>query len=108
MKAWIWLAIAILFEVAGTTSLKASYGFSKLIPSLLTFVFYTISFITLAMTLKKVDIGVAYAIWSGVGTALIACLGFIYFGEAMSFWKILSIGLIVLGVIGLNLAGNLH
>lgn len=108
MNAWVWLIIAILFELAGTTSLKISFGLTKLVPSLLTFVFYAISFTTLAIALKKIDVGIAYAVWAGAGTALIAFVGFIFFGESFTFWKGASILLIILGVIGLNLFGNLH
>lgn len=103
MNPWVSLTIAILLEVAGTTSLKISTGLTKLIPSLLTMVFYFSSFIALAFTLKKIEVGIAYAIWSGLGTALIACIGIIYFGESISMQKILFIALIIIGVIGLNL-----
>ena len=68
---WFYLASAILFEVAGTTSMKLSYGFTRLLPSILLFVFYAISFVSLTFAVKKIDMSVSYAIWSGVGTALI-------------------------------------
>lgn len=108
MKTWIWLALAILFEVAGTTFLKISDGFNKTLPSVFTFVFYAISFSFLACALRKIDVGVAYAIWSGLGTALIAGIGFLYFGESLTLIKVISLILIIAGVIGLNLTGNLH
>lgn len=105
MNTWVWLIIAIVFEVAGTTSLKISNGFSKGWPSLFTALFYAASFYLLALTLKKLDVGIAYAMWSGLGTALIACVGIYYFGEVLSLIKVISIILIIVGVIGLNLSG---
>lgn len=105
MKAWIFLVLAILFEVAGTTSMKLSEGFSRLIPSILLFVFYAASFVAVTFALEKIDISVAYAIWSGVGTALIAIVGILFFRETVTVLKIVSIILIIIGVVGLNLAG---
>ena len=100
---WLYLAGAILFEVAGTTSMKLSNGFTKLTPSILIFVFYAISFVSLTFAVKKIDVSVSYAIWSGVGTALIALIGVYYFKESMTPLKLFSLVLIILGVIGLNL-----
>ena len=100
---WLFLAGAILFEVAGTTSMKLSQGFTKLTPSILIFVFYAISFVSLTYAIKKIDMSVSYAIWSGVGTALIAIIGVYYFKESMTILKFFSIVLIILGVIGLNI-----
>ena len=100
---WLFLAGAILFEVAGTTSMKLSHGFTRLTPSILIFVFYAISFVSLTFAVKKIDVSVSYAIWSGVGTALIAVIGVYYFKESMTTLKFFSIVLIIIGVIGLNL-----
>ena len=105
MQYWLFLAGAILFEVAGTTSMKLSEGFTKLVPSVFLFVFYVASFAALIFALKRIDVGVAYAIWSGVGIALIAATGILYFREAATALKLVSIGLIVVGVVGLNLGG---
>ena len=102
---WLYLAGAILFEVAGTTSMKLSLGFTKLVPSVLIFIFYAISFVSLTFAVRKIDMSVSYAIWSGVGTALIALIGVYYFSESMTMLKLASIVLIILGVIGLNLEG---
>ena len=102
---WLYLAGAILFEVAGTTSMKLSQGFTRLTPSILLFVFYAISFVSLTFAVKKIDMSVSYAIWSGVGTALIALIGVYYFKESMTPIKVLSMVLIILGVIGLNIEG---
>jgi small multidrug resistance pump len=105
VKAWIFLVLAILFEVAGTTSMKLSEGFSRLIPSILLFVFYAASFVSVTFALEKIDVSVAYAVWSGVGTALISIIGIFFFRETVTVLKIVSIILIIIGVVGLNLAG---
>jgi small multidrug resistance pump len=108
VKAWIFLILAILFEVAGTTSMKLSEGFSRLIPSILLFVFYAASFVAVTFALEKIDISVAYAVWSGVGTALITIVGILFFRETVTILKIVSIILIIIGVVGLNLAGAMN
>ncbi len=100
---WVLLSIAILFEIAGTTSMKLSDGLTRLWPTIAIFVCYGIAFVFLTLSLKRLDIGVAYAIWSGVGTALIAIIGFLFFKETATLMKVASIGLIILGVIGLKL-----
>jgi small multidrug resistance pump len=78
---WICLALAILFEVAGTTCMKLSVGFTRTVPAVLMGIFYCICFFFLALALKKIDVSLAYAIWSGVGVALIASIGVLYFRE---------------------------
>ena len=106
MLYWFYLLLAIFLEVMGTLCMKVSEGFSKLLPSILMFVFYLASLSALNFALKKFDISMAYAIWSGLGTALITVMGFYLFKESMSLIKIVSIGLIILGVIGLHLTGE--
>lgn len=101
----VFLVLAILAEVVGTTSLKLSQGFSKPLPSVGVIVFYGFSFVLLSFTLKRLEVSVAYAIWSGVGTALIATIGILWFKEPLTAIKIGSLLLIILGVIGLNLGG---
>ena len=108
MQHWFILAGAIALEVAGTTSMKLSEGFTKLVPSVLLFVFYAASFVALTFALKKIEVSVAYAVWSGVGTALIAAIGILYFREAATILKFISILLIIVGVVGLNLSGAKH
>ena len=105
---WIYLALAILLEGAGTTCMKLSEGFTKLVPSILLFVFYTLSFGMLTLALKRIDVSVAYAVWSGVGTALIATIGVLWFKEPMTALKLISLALIIIGVVGLNLGGGTH
>ena len=105
MQSWFLLVAAILAEVGGTTCLKLSYGFSRLAPSLGVFVLYPLSFVFLAAVLKSIDVSVAYAIWSGLGTALVAVIGILILGEPISGIRLLSLGLIVVGVVGLQLSG---
>jgi small multidrug resistance pump len=102
---WVFLAFAILLEVLGTISMKLSAGFTRAVPTLLIFVFYAASFTALTFALKKIDIGLAYAIWSGVGTALITLIGIAFFREPSTILKMASIGLIITGVVGLHLSG---
>ncbi|RLI78313.1 QacE family quaternary ammonium compound efflux SMR transporter [Archaeoglobales archaeon] len=105
---WLYLVLAIISEVIGTTNMKLSQGFTKLIPSILIFVFYGISFTFLTLALKKIDVSIAYAIWSGLGTALIVIIGFLFFREPVTVVKLVSIGLIVVGVVGLHLSEGVH
>ncbi|WP_336112219.1 DMT family transporter [Streptomyces sp. PTD9-10] len=102
---YLLLAGAIAAEVAATTAMKYSEGFSRLWPSLVTALGYLVSFALLARTLKTVSIGTAYAIWAGVGTATIAVIGLMLFGEGLSVTKAAGILLIVGGVVVLNLGG---
>jgi small multidrug resistance pump len=105
---WMYLIIAIVLEVAGTTSMKLAEGFTKPLYSVLLFVFYLSSFAVLTLALKKIDVSLAYAIWAGAGTALIAAIGIFYFNEPVSLSKILGVVLIVGGVVALNLSGGSH
>ena len=105
---WLYLVLAILLEVSGTTCMKLSEGFTKTVPSILLFVFYTLSFCMLTLALKKIDVSVAYAVWSGVGTALVATIGVLWFKEPATALKLISLGLIIIGVVGLNLSGGAH
>ncbi|WP_399883706.1 DMT family transporter [Streptomyces sp. BBFR51] len=102
---YLLLAGAIAAEVAGTTAMKYSEGFSRLVPSLLTALGYVLSFALLAQTLKILSVGTAYAIWAGVGTAAIATIGVTFMGEGMTATKAAGIALIIIGVVVLNLDG---
>ncbi|MGV9244162.1 DMT family transporter [Streptomyces sp. NPDC003710] len=102
---YAFLAGAIAAEVVATTAMKYSESFSRLGPSLLTLLGYVVSFALLARTLKTMSIGTAYAIWSGVGTATVAAIGLVLFGEGLGLAKIAGIVLIVGGVVVLNLGG---
>jgi small multidrug resistance pump len=102
---YVTLAGAILAEVLGTTAMKFSNGFSKLLPSLITGVSYAVAFVLLAQTLKSMAVGTAYAIWAGVGTAAIAAIGIAFIGESVTLLKITGIALVIAGVVVLNLGG---
>jgi small multidrug resistance pump len=106
LMSWIYLLTAIVFEVAGTTAMKMSDGFTKIMPSIAMSIFYILSLTALTFALKKFDVSMAYAIWSGVGTALITAVGFYFFKEEMTAMRVVSIGLIILGVVGLHLSGE--
>ena len=99
------LSLAISSEVAATLALKASDGFSRPLPAVIVVVGYAVSFWLLALVLKHLSVGTTYAVWSAVGTAAIALIGMVAYGEAANALKLASLGLIVLGVIGLNAAG---
>ena len=103
MLAYVYLGIAIVAEVLGTVAMKYSAGFTKGVPTILTVICYGIGFITLTVALKSLPVSNVYAICAGVGTALIAICGVIFFNETMPIQKVLATGLIVVGVIILNM-----
>lgn len=105
---WFFLTLAILSEVAATICMKLSDGFTKSTPSLLMWLFYGTCFYFLTLTLKRVDVSVAYAIWSGVGTALMATVGVLCFREPVSILKVVGIVAIIGGVVALNVSGGTH
>jgi small multidrug resistance pump len=102
---YVMLAGAILSEVLATTALKFTGGFSRFWPSLATFVGYGISFYLLARTLKSLEVGTVYAIWSAIGTALIVAIGIIFLGESVTVPKMAGIALVIAGVVVINLGG---
>jgi multidrug transporter EmrE-like cation transporter len=102
----LYLTIAILSEVAGTVALKYSEGFTRLAPTSAVVIGYGLSFWMLALVLRDLPIGLTYAVWAAVGTALIAAIGIFAFGEPATTLKLLSLALIIAGVVGLNLAGS--
>ena len=101
---WLYLAGAIVFEIGGTTALKLSDGLRYLRPSLAVAVLYGISFACLAIAMRRIELGIAYAVWSGVGTAIIAAVGIVWFREPASALKLVSLALVIVGIVGLNLA----
>lgn len=103
-KAWFYLTLAIFTEVAATTSMKLSAGFTQLEPSILIFIFYGFSLAFLTLSLKRLEIGFAYAIWSALGTLLIFFIGVCFFQETMNLIKTISVGCIIIGVMGLKQA----
>jgi len=104
---WFLLGASILFEISGTVFLKLSDGMSRLGPALGVLVCYLASFWLFAIAVRRIDLAVGYAIWSALGTAGIALISVSHFAESMTWIKVASLGLIVLGVVGLNL-GKVH
>ena len=102
MMNWLYLGIAIVAEVIATSALKASEGFSRLWPSVLVVSGYGIAFFCLSLTLRSIPIGIAYAIWSGVGIVLVAAVGAFVFGQRLDLPALIGMGLILLGVIVIN------
>ena len=102
MHHWIYLSIAIVSEVAATSALKASNGFSRLWPSLIVIVGYGLAFYFLSLTLKTVPVGIIYAIWSGAGVALITIIAWLFMGQPLDAPAIVGLMLIVAGVVVLN------
>lgn len=98
------LAIAIIFGVLGTISMKISHGFTHLKPSLYLAFFYSVSFVALTLAIENIELTTVYAVWSGVGTLLVAVIGILYFKESISFKKIVYLLLIVIGVIGIHIS----
>ena len=102
MLYWLALAGAITLEIGGTVSMKLSHGFTRPVPSVMLFVLYGLSFALMTVAVKRIDMSVSYAIWSGIGTATIALIGVGWFKESLTPTQIISIVAIVGGVIGLR------
>ena len=103
MKNWLILFIAIVAEVVATSALKSSEGFTKPIASIVVVLGYIIAFYCLSLTLKTIPVGIAYAVWSGVGIVLITTVAWIVFDQKLDVWGIIGIVLIMSGVLVLNL-----
>lgn len=103
MNAWLSLAVAIVAEVIATSALKSSEGFSRLWPSVIVIAGYSVAFYALSLTLRHLPVGIAYAVWSGAGTALITVIGLIVFKQKLDAPAFVGIGLIIAGVLVLNL-----
>lgn len=106
--SWIYLILAVILEVSGTTCMKISQGFTKFLPSLFIFIFYGSSLAFLTLTLKKIEVSIAYAVWSALGTALIAAIGIVWFRESINPLKVISLMAIIAGVVGLHLSQGVH
>ena len=102
MRQWFFLLLAIISEVVGTSSLKSTEGFTRFWPSTVVVAGYACSFYFFSLTLKTIPVGVAYAIWSGVGTALIVLIGWIFIGQKLDIPAVVGILLIILCVVVLN------
>ena len=103
MNNWICLALAILAETIATTALKASAGFTRVGPAVLVVAGYAIAFYLLSLTLRSIPLGVAYAVWSGVGIVLITLAGWVLYGQKLDAGALAGIALIVAGVLVMNL-----
>ena len=106
MNPWLTLAGAIVAEVAATSALKASAGFTRPAPTLVVVLGYGLAFWLLSLTLRSLPVGVAYAVWSGLGTVLIAVVGWLAFGQRLDAWAVLGMALILAGVLVLNLLSS--
>ncbi len=100
---YLWLLIAILFEVLATTALKETQGFTRLVPSLVTVAGYALAFYFLSLPLRTMPVGVVYAIWCGAGIILVTMIGWIWFRQALDFPALLGMGFIMAGVMIINL-----
>ena len=103
MNNWVYLGLAIFSEVVATASLKSTEGFTRLVPSIVVLVGYSAAFYFLSLTLDTIPIGVAYAVWSGVGVATITLVSFVLYDQKIDVAGLIGIGLIVTGVIVLRL-----
>lgn len=100
---WLYLTIAIVSEVVATSALKSAEGFTRLVPSMLVIAGYGLAFYFLSLTLKDIPVGVAYAVWSGVGIALVSLIGWIFYRQSLSVGELAGMGFIVFGVILLKI-----
>jgi len=100
---YVYLALAILFETIGTSFLQASQQFTRLLPSVAVLFFYAISFYLLSLVLKVMPVGIAYAIWSGLGIVLITLIGWVVFKQSLDLPAVIGLSLIIAGVIVVNL-----
>ncbi len=101
---WIWLSLAITLEVSATVLMKLSNGFTRVAPTVSMFVLYGLSLVPMVAALKQMEVSAVYAIWSAVGTAAVATLGIFLFDEPAGALKVTSIGLIIVGVVCLNIS----
>lgn len=102
LNAWMILGLAIVAEVIGTTALKASESFTRFVPSLIVVVGYGVAFYCLSLVLKSVPVGIAYAVWSGLGIVLITAVAWLLYGQRIDLAGLLGMGLIIAGVVVLN------
>nr|WP_080921932.1 multidrug efflux SMR transporter [Pseudaminobacter manganicus] len=103
LRNYLYLGIAVLFEVAATTALKETQGFTRLIPSLIVVVGYAFAFYFLSLTVRTMPVGIVYALWSGAGIVLVAAFGWLWFRQGLDFPAMAGMALIMAGVIVINL-----
>lgn len=102
MTHWVYLAVAVIAEVIGTSFLKQAEGFTRLWPSVTVISAYMVAFYFLSLTLRTLPVGIAYAVWAGAGVALIALVGLVVFGQALDWPALIGILMIVAGVVVIN------
>ena len=102
MNKWLMLGIAIVAETIATSALKSSEGFSKLVPSAIVLAGYGVAFYFLSLTLRSIPVGIAYAVWSGVGIVLITTVGWAVFGQKLDAPALIGMALIIAGVVIMN------
>lgn len=100
--SWIYLSIAIVAEIIATSALKSAEGFTRLWPSVITIAGYSIAFYCLSLSLRYIPVGIAYAVWSGVGIVAISIIGLYFFKQSLDLAALIGIGLIIAGVVVLN------
>jgi small multidrug resistance pump len=103
VSGYFYLFLAICAEVVGTLALRYTHGFMKLLPSLIVIVAYSLAFYLLSLALRNIPVGIAYAIWAGVGTAIVAVAGTVLFGERLTIAAVAGLALIIVGVILLEI-----
>lgn len=103
MPHWIYLAIAIVAEVIATSALKASHEFTRLVPTIIVVTGYLTAFYSLTLSLRVIPVGIAYAIWAGLGIVLIAIISWILYGQKLDLPALVGMGLIISGVLVINL-----
>jgi small multidrug resistance pump len=108
MSPWLILCFSIALEVCGTVCLKLSHGMSRPLPILGLILFYLSAFALMSTSLKSLEIGTVYAIWSAAGTALIAIIGIVFFGESIAWGKIVGLVLVIVGVVLLKASNSGH
>lgn len=106
-QSWFALIAAIFFGVCGTISMKLSHGLTQIKPVICLVFFYGLSFVALTFAIKRIDLSVVYAVWSGIGTFLVAIIGFLFFHESISAKKFMYLFLIIIGVVGMHYSDGL-
>ncbi len=106
MKEWLFLGVAIIAEIFATTLIKSSEGFTKLLPSALVIIGYIVTFYFLSLSVKTIPIGIAYAVWAGLGVVFVALLGWLFYGDSLNLATIIGMLLIIVGVVIINLFGS--
>jgi quaternary ammonium compound-resistance protein SugE len=105
-RAWLLLCVAGVLEVVWAVGLKTSHGFTRPVVAAVTVTAYLLSFVLLALAMRTLPAGTAYAVWTGIGVVGVAVIGLVYLGESRDFWRLASMALILAGIIGLRLTAR--